>query len=109
MSKTKYYEQVKASDPPMTETYYFTDFGMMKYFPKTNIWIGNAGAKPVSWWLRECLTPQTIPWQLCPKCLGDGNLARYNSPAVTSDACPLCDVCNGQKIIPEFVLEPKKA
>lgn len=42
-----------------------------------------------------------IPMQLCPKCNGDGNLLRYNSPAFmgTSEA-PICDVCDGHKIIP---------
>ena len=39
------------------------------------------------------------PYQLCPKCNGDGDLARYNSPSITS-LCPVCDVCNGAKIIP---------
>jgi hypothetical protein len=38
-------------------------------------------------------------WQLCPKCLGDGNLMRYNSPPMSTSATPICDVCNGAKII----------
>lgn len=39
-------------------------------------------------------------WQLCPKCYGDGNLARYNSPALMGiNAIIVCDVCNGSKII----------
>lgn len=37
-------------------------------------------------------------WQLCPKCFGDGNLARYNSPSISS-GIPICDVCHGKKII----------
>jgi DnaJ-class molecular chaperone len=39
-------------------------------------------------------------WQLCPKCNGDGDLYRYNSPPFISTNCrPICDVCNGKKII----------
>jgi len=43
-------------------------------------------------------------WQLCPKCLGDGNLMRYNSPNMSTTACPVCDVCNGSKIIAKPIL-----
>ena len=40
------------------------------------------------------------PKQLCPKCHGDGNLSRYNSPAIiTTSASVICDVCFGAKII----------
>lgn len=47
----------------------------------------------------------TVPYQLCPKCHGDGNLSRYNSPALASTTCaPICDVCNGSKIIPTLPL-----
>lgn len=39
-------------------------------------------------------------WQLCPKCQGDGNLFRHNSPALMSTSTDaVCDVCNGKKII----------
>jgi len=38
-------------------------------------------------------------WRLCPKCLGDGNLARYNSPPMSTNAAPTCDVCYGAKRI----------
>ena len=38
-------------------------------------------------------------WQLCPKCNGDGNLARYNSPNLSTSTHPICDVCNGAKIL----------
>ncbi len=42
---------------------------------------------------------KTSEWQLCPKCLGDGNLGRYNSPPfASSTALPTCDVCQGAKI-----------
>jgi len=43
---------------------------------------------------------QYTPYQLCPKCYGDGNLLRYNSPNMMSTtAAAICDVCNGNKII----------
>ncbi len=39
--------------------------------------------------------------QICPKCNGDGDLFRYHSPALMgTNAKPICDVCNGKKIIP---------
>ena len=39
-------------------------------------------------------------WQLCPKCNGDGNLFRYNSPPILSTSSDaVCDVCHGKKII----------
>lgn len=42
-----------------------------------------------------------VPYQLCPKCGGDGDLLRYNSPALMgTNARPICDVCGGNKIIP---------
>lgn len=37
-------------------------------------------------------------YQLCPKCFGDGNLLRYNSPNYYSET-PVCDVCKGEKLI----------
>jgi hypothetical protein len=43
---------------------------------------------------------QYTPYQLCPKCYGDGNLLRYNSPNMMSTtSSAICDVCNGNKII----------
>lgn len=44
-------------------------------------------------------------WQLCPKCNGDGNLGRYNSPNIVSEI-PICDVCNGAKIIQRPIIKP---
>lgn len=38
-------------------------------------------------------------YQLCPKCFGDGHLMRYNSPSMSTTAMPICDVCQGKKII----------
>lgn len=49
-----------------------------------------------------------IPFQLCPKCNGDGNLMRYNSPPMTTTNCPVCDVCNGKKIIPMYLIQTFK-
>jgi len=37
-------------------------------------------------------------WQLCPKCNGDGNLLRFNSPSIISSDV-ICDLCYGRKII----------
>ena len=42
-----------------------------------------------------------VPYQICPKCAGDGDLFRYHSPALMgTNARPICDVCEGKKIIP---------
>lgn len=41
---------------------------------------------------------QPTSYQLCPKCNGDGNLGRYNSPNTYSEV-PICDVCNGDKVL----------
>jgi DnaJ-class molecular chaperone len=46
-------------------------------------------------------------WQLCPKCGGDGNLLRYNSPPIMSSSV-ICDVCNGKKIINIYTGLPPK-
>jgi hypothetical protein len=55
-------------------------------------------------------TIATIPYQKCPKCDGQGTVSK--PPYVTGDvntwssstSCVYnCDVCNGQKIIPQFV------
>ena len=53
--------------------------------------------------LGNCNKPHVIncvPYQLCPKCGGDGNLLRYNSPNLLGMTVPICDVCEGKKIIP---------
>ena len=42
-----------------------------------------------------------VPYQLCPKCHGEGNLYRYTGPAHTDAAC---DVCKGEKIIPMAIV-----
>ena len=48
--------------------------------------------------IEEIKKPTSEGWQLCPKCLGDGHLFRFNSPWIYSDNC-VCDVCNGEKIL----------
>lgn len=46
-----------------------------------------------------------VPYQLCPKCHGDGDLLRHNSPPLLSTtAVPICDVCEGEKIIPMAIV-----
>ena len=51
-----------------------------------------------------------VPYQLCPKCNGQGTVSKppYIAGDVyewSSSSCQFqCDVCNGQKIIPMFVL-----
>ena len=42
-----------------------------------------------------------VPYQICPKCAGDGDLFRFHSPVLMgTTAKPICDVCDGKKIIP---------
>jgi len=42
-----------------------------------------------------------VPYQICPKCNGDGDLCRHHTPAIVGTvARPICDVCGGNKIIP---------
>lgn len=44
--------------------------------------------------------PTVSEWQLCPKCLGDGHLGRYNSPPyMSTTTTPQCDVCFGNKVL----------
>ncbi len=49
--------------------------------------------------LKQTPSNEVGKWQLCPKCNGDGDLARYNSPNL-STGIPICDVCHGAKILP---------
>lgn len=54
-----------------------------------------------------------VPYQLCPKCNGQGSVSKpgwvpgdvnqWTNSAVTH----LCDICNGAKIIPMYVLPQK--
>ena len=49
-------------------------------------------------------------WQLCPKCNGDGHLGRYNPPMFASTTVtPVCDVCNGSKIIAKPIFSKDKS
>jgi len=66
---------------------------------KTNLKAGYAAAPAYAGVVSE--------YQLCPKCNGDGNLARYNSPSmVSTDAALICDVCNGAKTLIKPVVFP---
>lgn len=65
-------------------------------------------------WIEEnCLQKQDfdiIPYQLCPKCNGQGQISK--PPYIAGDVHEWssssyifpCDVCNGSKIIPQFKL-----
>lgn len=49
----------------------------------------------------------TVPYQLCPKCNGDGQLMVQQSNGGTtsiSSGMFTCDVCGGGKIIPMHIL-----
>ena len=46
-----------------------------------------------------------IPYQLCPKCNGEG---RISGGGLYSATFQTCDVCNGAKIILPFVIEETK-
>lgn len=51
--------------------------------------------------------PDTIPYQLCPKCGGDGIVLVQNwfgSPTSISSGTDTCNLCNGAMIIPMYVL-----
>ncbi len=58
------------------------------------------------WELIEQLINKPVPYQLCPKCNGQGQVSKppYIAGDVhewTSISCIFtCDVCNGSKIIP---------
>ena len=51
-----------------------------------------------------------VPYQVCPKCNGQGQvtkppyIAGDQNTWSSSSAISQCDVCNGQKIIPMFIL-----
>lgn len=55
-------------------------------------------------------TVSSIPYQLCPKCNGQGQTSKppYVAGDVhqwSSSSCSFpCDVCNGSKIIPMFIV-----
>ena len=49
-----------------------------------------------------------VPYQLCPKCNGQGQVCRpqfITDNAMTTNAAYICDVCNGNKIIPMFIIK----
>lgn len=52
---------------------------------------------------KQNTTIKYVPYQLCPKCNGDGIVLVnkwYGSPTSISSGVHTCDVCNGNKIIP---------
>ncbi len=66
------------------------------------------------WQIGELLTesPGFVPYQLCPKCNGQGILSKppYIAGDVnqwsSSSTSFTCDVCNGSKILPMFIQHP---
>ena len=54
---------------------------------------------------------KVVPYQKCPKCDGQGSVSK--PPYIAGDvfewsstqAIHVCDICNGEKIIPMYVLE----
>lgn len=49
----------------------------------------------------------TVPYQLCPKCGGDGTVMIQNwngSPTSISNGLQTCNLCRGAMIIPMHVL-----
>ena len=59
------------------------------------------------------LSENFVPYQLCPKCLGQGIVSRppYVTPDIktwessSTQTSWQCNVCNGTKIIPMFKVE----
>ena len=45
---------------------------------------------------------ESIPYQLCPKCLGTGKIKHIEGN--TSINFITCDVCNGEKVIPQHLI-----
>lgn len=59
-------------------------------------------AKEIEYRIKHQHPPQSkeiSEYQICPKCNGDGHLGRYNSPGISSTVTPVCDVCNGAKLL----------
>ena len=49
----------------------------------------------------------TVPYQLCPKCGGDGKVLVqnwYGSPTSTSSGVETCNLCGGAMIIPMHIV-----
>lgn len=49
----------------------------------------------------KILEVQPVPYQLCPKCNGDGTLPQLHGTATSL----ICNVCNGAKIISQAVIK----
>jgi len=70
-----------------------------------------AASMKVSGPILPAVTPPIIvPYQLCPKCKGEGDLPAFSDPfghttnSISSQRKP-CDVCFGNKVIPMHVLK----
>jgi hypothetical protein len=54
-----------------------------------------------------CNVVSVVPYQLCPKCGGDGEVLVqnwYGNTTSISSGTQVCDVCGGNKIIPMHVI-----
>ena len=52
----------------------------------------------------------TVPYQLCPKCNGQGTVMvqdRNGSNTVASNVLKICDLCNGAMVIPMHIISKK--
>lgn len=110
------YRKVKASERtphdenPVHVIYKNGNAGTDLYDRRGGFWQFASLGNPPKYWL-EPYTPQPptmsvgyVPYQLCPKCNGDGDLWRFNSPSILgSNSRPICDVCNGAKIISQHI------
>lgn len=69
-----------------------------------------ASMKSKSMILPVITPPIIVPYQLCPKCKGEGDLPTFSDPfghttnSISSQRKP-CDVCFGNKVIPMHVLK----
>jgi len=48
-----------------------------------------------------------VPFQLCPKCAGEGKIVRLNLDTSAYNTEEPCDVCFGAKVIPMAVIPDK--
>lgn len=49
-----------------------------------------------------------VPFQLCPKCNGNGVITNYNLNTTSYLTTNVCDLCNGSMVIPMAVIPEKK-
>lgn len=48
-----------------------------------------------------------VPFQLCPRCSGEGKVVRLNLETTAYNSEEPCDVCLGAKVIPMAVIPDK--